>query len=93
MGYNSYKSHPLQARFADRPDRIFLHAEIDALRRALRYILPSVLEECTLLVTRRTKDGKLAMARPCAGCQRALATFGIREVRYTDEYGKVVKLW
>ena len=33
IGLNQRKTHPLQARFADNPECIFLHAEIDDVTR------------------------------------------------------------
>jgi deoxycytidylate deaminase len=38
-------------------------------------------------VMRVTGDGRLAMAKPCADCQRKLLAAGITKVRYTDAAG------
>ena len=38
IGENSYKTHPFQARFSKHEDCIYLHAEIDAIKNALREI-------------------------------------------------------
>src|ERR1700742_198052 len=37
IGINSPRTSPLQARFADRPDRTATHAEIHCLEQAIRY--------------------------------------------------------
>lgn len=81
---NNYtKSHPIQARFADaagQPERIFLHAELSALIK---------LQDChkpyRIFVERYTKDGKPALAQPCAVCWAALEHWKIRVVQYTHE--------
>lgn len=74
---NSYrKTHPRQdffARRAGQPARQYLHAEVAALLRAPK--------DCdTLYVFRFTKDGQLALAKPCPVCQLAIKHFGIRKV-------------
>ena len=37
-GVNSYKSHPLMLQFGKNSDSIFLHAEVDAIKNALRLL-------------------------------------------------------
>lgn len=81
-GVNLAKSHPLQARFADRPDRLWLHAEMDALRKALREYGDKI-EGATMWVARAKKNGQAGMACPCKGCQSALRFFGVKEVIFT----------
>ena len=83
-GLNSYKTHPLQQRFSKNPEAIHLHAEIDAIRRALRVVDTDELEDCTLYVARVLKSGKPALAKPCPGCQMALYHFNIKDVVWTE---------
>lgn len=89
-GWNQLKSHPLAARFGRNSGAIYLHAEVDAIKQALRWMAPSDrplrdlnLNGCTMYIARVLKNGTPAMARPCEGCQRALATFGIEKVFWT----------
>jgi len=88
-GHNSYKTHPFQARFGKHRECIHLHAEIDAIRRALKYTDILSLQKAVLFVARvKWEDGRRTkkiqgLARPCEGCQRAICTFGIEQVFYT----------
>jgi tRNA(Arg) A34 adenosine deaminase TadA len=77
------KSHPLQARFAERAglkEKIYLHAEISALVKCR--------EECdTIIVARVNPQNKLRMARPCPICELALKEAGITKIHYTTNKG------
>ena len=79
---NSYtKSHPIQARFAGnvgKPDSIFLHAEIAALIRLNNSCKPH-----KIFIERYRKDGRPALARPCAVCEAAIKHWGIKNIEYT----------
>ena len=82
LGYNRYKTHPLQARFGKNDRAIYLHAEIDAIVQAARG--RSDIRGGRMWVARVLRDGQPALARPCAGCMRALIHFGIEEVEWTE---------
>ncbi len=83
IGWNDYKSHPLQARFnPDVPEKICTHAEISAIARAVSAGV-SDFDGYTMYVARVTADGEPGLARPCPGCWRALIEFGINEVEWT----------
>jgi tRNA(Arg) A34 adenosine deaminase TadA len=91
MGQSQYKTHPLQARFASHPDRIYLHAEIDAIAKALRWITPETLSKCELHIARAKEYRNIesrwrgpGLAKPCTGCARAIAAFGIKKVIWTE---------
>ena len=92
-GQNKKKSHPFQGRFGKNKDAIFLHAETECILNYLKSKKDvDKLPKLTMYVARakRTADGKSiepGMAKPCEGCQRALATFGITKVYYTTEEG------
>ena len=77
------KSHPLQAKFAERVglhQKIYLHAEISALVKCR--------EECdTIVVARVNPQNKLRMARPCPICELALHEAGITKIHYTTNQG------
>lgn len=81
-GYNSWKSHPLQAKFARNVHSIYLHAETDMLRNANGIHIDTIARS-TVLVVRILADGSYGMARPCSGCLKALEAFGIRKVHFT----------
>ena len=89
-GFNKGKSHPFQKRWAKHPEAIYTHAEIDAIRNALRR--DEDLSRCTLFVARWTQLGQ-ALAYPCEGCWAAIKSFGIRQVRWTldnDGFGNYI---
>lgn len=82
VGYNSYKTHPLQARFGTDEHKIHIHAEIAAIRkgsaRRIRF------KDFTLYVARVLADGTVANSRPCTGCLAAIKEFGVKKVFYTE---------
>ena len=91
-GVNQNKSHPFHSRFSEHDDAIFLHAETDAIKNALRRISEDEIEKSTLFVCRVKYDsngpGKKIIwgnSKPCDGCQRAIATFGIKDVVYSQD--------
>ena len=99
IGYNSYKSHPLQKRFSKNIEAIFKHAEVDCIVNALRHVDSSDLERATLYVYRvkkLTKDHVYwsdGYSEPCCGCKQAIEHFKIKKVIYsTEEDGSYVEL-
>jgi deoxycytidylate deaminase len=80
-GKNSYiKTHPVQARYAKKaglPNKVYMHAELDALLRARGTKVHK------MVVIRIGKDGSYMKAKPCEGCQLALKDFGVREIEHT----------
>ena len=82
MGKNSYiKTHPYQAKLAAQAglnDKIYLHAEIDALIRCKNWN-----KAHKIIITRIGKNGQPALAKPCPVCELALKNAGIQEVVHT----------
>lgn len=93
VGYNQRKSHPFQSRFSHHAEAIYLHSETDCIKNALRHVSLDVLSKCTLYVLRvkrpdsNSSDFIRGAARPCKGCQAAIAQFGIKKVYYTTDCG------
>jgi len=94
VGYNRKKSHPFQAKYAKNSEAIFLHAEVHAIKNALREIPVEDLSKCELYITRVKRprshsEGFIwGLSKPCPGCERAIAEFGIKRTIYTcDEIG------
>ena len=82
LGHNQLKSHPLQADYKNY--RIYLHAEMDALRKALRSIGKEELAQCYLYVLRLKRGGRgwiRGCAKPCNDCMVVLVGFGLQEGR------------
>lgn len=78
------KTHPLQAKFGKNSDAVFIHAEIMAIHNALRVVPLEDLTKATLYVIRWYK-GRVAMSKPCSGCQRAIAHFGIKDCYWSED--------
>lgn len=82
MGKNSYlKTHPLQAKIAKQvgeSEKIFLHAEIDALIKVRDW-----KKAHKIVVTRINKHGEPALAKPCLVCEKMIKLAGIKEVVHT----------
>jgi tRNA(Arg) A34 adenosine deaminase TadA len=70
VGFNSYKTHPLQLRFnAHNPKAICLHAEMDAIRQAVR-LSGSDLSDYKMYVARVKRDGQSPVLSPVEGAHR-----------------------
>ena len=82
VGRNSYtKTHPLQAKMSaleGQHHKIFLHAEVDSLVK-----LKDWGRAHRMVITRFTKDGEPAMAKPCGACQRVIKLAGIKHIEHT----------
>lgn len=94
VGINQRKSHPFQKQFGKNSNAIFLHAETDCIKNALREYTIDHIAKCSLYVCRvkhcqKNKDKFVfGLAKPCEGCTRAIVNFGISKVCYsTDEMG------
>lgn len=91
IGFNRKKSHPFQAQFQTNDKQIYLHAETDAINRALKYISASELKKATLYVARvkytdnKSKKAIWAESKPCVGCQKAIFQYEIKNVVHTCE--------
>ena len=91
VGINQKRSHPFQAKYSKNEDAIFLHAETDTIRTARRHLTEKQLSKATLYVCRiKHEDGPgtpliWGLSKPCIGCQRAIATFDLKGVVYSEE--------
>lgn len=95
IGMNSMKSHPLAAKYGKNEHAIFLHAEVAAIKNALREIDVDDFTKCDIYITRVKKEAPFTkkyvwgLAKPCAGCERAIAEFGFKRVIYTCDDGDI----
>lgn len=97
VGVNSYKTDPFQAKYSKNEKAIHLHAEVSAIKNALRHLSVDDIQKATLVVVRvKRKTNKepysAAMAKPCSGCRRCMVEFGIKNVYYTGEEGRIHQL-
>jgi deoxycytidylate deaminase len=89
LGFNSLKSNPFQMKYGRNKDSIYLHAEVAAIKNALKKVSAEFLKHTTLISVRKRPDGSVGIAKPCSGCERCIAEFGIKKVFWTDEFGKL----
>jgi tRNA(Arg) A34 adenosine deaminase TadA len=83
-GVSKQKSHPLMKRFSDHEKKIYLHAEIDVIVRAISRYGVEILPECSLFVLRISRGGNIGLSKPCAVCARAIDAFKIKEVYWSE---------
>jgi tRNA(Arg) A34 adenosine deaminase TadA len=96
IGINRRKTDPMQKRFGKTCDSIYLHAEVHAIKNALRHLTIEEIKNTTLYVCRvKNNSANLnnrkqvwGMAKPCVGCSRAISEFGIKNVIYTTDSHK-----
>lgn len=90
--WNSYRTHPLQAKFGMNEKAVHQHCEVAVIIKAIRTIAKqngthysdiTDLGAFRMAVARVLKDGSPALARPCDGCVRALEAFNIKDVEWT----------
>lgn len=93
FGINERKSHPFQARYLKNDHAIFLHAEISAIKNALKHITVKELERSSLYICRvkytdmKKRELTFGLSKPCCGCERCIHTFGIQNVIYSLDNG------
>ena len=95
-GTNQPKTHPLMMSEGYREDQLFRHAEVDAIRNALRLITAEQLKQCELHVVRvkrpytASKTWVHGLAKPCVGCANVIQNYGITKVYWTKDESKVL---
>ena len=85
VGFNSYRSHPLQARSQRYicPEKIHLHSEISALVQLARMYDPKDWSSFKMYVARVYANGEPANAQPCQGCLGMIQEFNIKHLEFT----------
>jgi len=93
FGINQKKTHPFQYKYSKNSMSIYLHAETDAIRNALKFISVDDMKKATLYVVRvkHNKDNHsklmFGLSKPCKGCFSAISTFNLKRVVYSTDYG------
>lgn len=93
-GYNHKKTHPFQTRFCKNPHAVFFHAEVHAIKNALKSVDVEDLSKCELYIVRAKRDKAnrkwiTGMSKPCSGCQKCIDLFDLKSVYYSIE-GEIV---
>lgn len=95
-GVNQKKTHPLMLGNGYRTDQLYMHAEVDAIRNALRLVTPKQLKQCELHIVRvkrphiASKRWVYGLAKPCSGCQNVIKRYGIETVVWTKDESKIL---
>jgi deoxycytidylate deaminase len=89
FGYNRFKTHPLQKQFSHNKNRIYLHAEVDAITKFISQYVE--IWKATMVVC-RVSLGDLAACKPCESCIRAIVAFNIKRVYYSTNEGDFIRL-
>jgi len=87
VGFNSYKTSPLQARFSRKtgnPDKTCTHSEVAVIAKAVRRGKLTDFKGFKMYIARLLANGTPGLARPCESCSLAIKEFGIKEVFYTE---------
>lgn len=93
-GVNQPKTHPLMLTEGYRKDQRYRHAEVDAIRNALRLITAEQLKRCELHIVRvkrphiASKTWVHGLAKPCEGCANVIEIYGIKQVYWTEDESK-----
>lgn len=78
FGTNQNKTHPIAFRYQDHPEKIYLHAEMDAITKFVRRHPENLLTKCTLYVIRF--NGEFVNSEPCDACSKLISYYGINKV-------------
>lgn len=92
---NQQRSDPFQRRFSHNINKIFVHAEISAIKKALNVINIETLKKCSIYTARvgynrpisKKTYGDLIIlpAFPCKICLSAIVEFGLKEIISTKK--------
>lgn len=88
-GFNSNRTHPLQARLNRFRNKEIVKHTVHAEIACLSHIWDADLswKKVKLYVYRNRRDGLKGMSRPCPACMAAIKQLGIREIYYTTNDG------
>ena len=67
----------------NRVNKWTIHAEVDAIKNALRNISKENLKQSILVVVRVMKDGETSMSAPCKCCKSFIEKCGIKTTYYS----------
>lgn len=91
-GVAQRKTHPMMLEYGHH--WYYLHAEIHALAMCVRTgVIHShnvnlrIFHDMTMYVHRIRGDGKIALAKPCKGCMKALIEFGFTDIKWSNYDG------
>lgn len=87
IGVNKRRTHPETSKHPYHDGYVGIHAELDCILKSDKEDLSGY----KMLVLRIDRNGKLAMSRPCPGCQSVIKQFNISEVWFSNKDGNIIK--
>jgi len=90
IGRNSRRTHPLAKQYQKIEGAECLHAEIDAIAKALKKVDNNTLSKATMYIARVKHPNKdddswvNGLAKPCKGCAQAINQFKFKNVIWTN---------
>lgn len=85
VGFNRYKTSPLQGRFAKNELALYEHAEIHAIKNAIKFKCNMNFTKASIYVARVLRNDQPALAAPCEGCMKALQHYRFKDIFWTNE--------
>lgn len=97
FGFNSWKTHTKQKKYADHPEKIYIHAEIDAIIKASRHLTEYEFRKSSIYIVRAKylyKGGPMCygLAKPCAGCMNGIVDMKIKNIFYSCDICDIDKI-
>ena len=94
IGRNQKKTHPQQKKYSKHPQSIHLHAENEAIIKAMRHLTVEQIGKTTMYIARARRSSstgpfEYGNVAPCSGCEKALKEYKIKTVYYTNDEGTV----
>lgn len=88
IGWNKKRTHPFNLQHPYHEGFVGLHSELDVCLKSGK----DDLSGYEIVVIRVNRNDKLTMSKPCNGCASVLKQFGIKDIWYSNNDGKVVKV-
>lgn len=88
IGVNKYKSDPLQLRFNKKEGKIYLHAEISAIKKASKELTDYQFKKSDIYVYRLRTSNTAGISYPCNGCLNAIYEFRLKNINFINEKGE-----
>ena len=94
-GFNQNRTAWMQRKFKKEPNSHYIHAEVDAIRNAMRIVDFDTIAKSTLYIARakiKNNNFSYGLVEPCSGCKECINFFNIRNVYYTTDENEIKKL-
>jgi deoxycytidylate deaminase len=83
IGHSNQKTHPIEKKYQRCLGADYLHAEKDAIIKAINRYNYEVLKKCSLYVIKVSRSGNIGLSKPCSSCQAFIDAVGIKKVYWS----------